>query len=99
MVEHVASAVEEKGPIAKEILNRMVASLPSKASGEVDVFGSLALLFYFLMAGLDATAKHYLSALMLSLIAPHADAAQLLFEAGADVNRRSDGNVQCGEMW
>lgn len=47
--------VEWKKPTAKEILTGMAASLRSNESGEVDVVGSLPLIFYFLMAGLDAT--------------------------------------------
>ncbi|HEX5808484.1 MAG TPA: hypothetical protein VFY25_07440, partial [Anaerolineales bacterium] len=47
--------VERKKPTAKEILTGMAASLRSEESGEVDVVGSLPLIFYFLMAGLDAT--------------------------------------------
>ena len=53
--EDSARVVERKKPTAKEILNGMVASLRSTESSEVDVVGSLPLIFYFLMAGLDAT--------------------------------------------
>ena len=47
--------VERKKPTAQEILTGMAASLRSDEGGEVDVVGSLPLIFYFLMAGLDAT--------------------------------------------
>jgi hypothetical protein len=54
-VAYSPSVVEPKKTTAKEILKGMVASLRSKESGDVDVVGSLPLIFYFLMAGLDAT--------------------------------------------
>lgn len=38
----------------KEILNRMVGSFLSKGSGEVNIEGSLPLILFFLLAGLDA---------------------------------------------
>lgn len=54
-VQVPAGTAEQKKPSAREILNRTVDSLGSQQSGEVDVVGSLLLIFYFLMAGLDAT--------------------------------------------
>ncbi|MGE5642446.1 MAG: TIR domain-containing protein [Byssovorax cruenta] len=54
-VEYSPSVVEPRKTTAKEMLNGMVASLHSKESGDVDAVGSLPLIFYFLMAGLDAT--------------------------------------------
>jgi hypothetical protein len=53
-VDDSAGLAEEKRP-AKETLRGLVDSLRSKENGEVDVAGSLALMFYFLMAGIDAT--------------------------------------------
>jgi hypothetical protein len=55
VVEYSPSVVEPRKTTAKEMLNGIVASLRSKESGDVDVVGSLPLIFYFLMAGLDAT--------------------------------------------
>ena len=45
---------EDKEPAGKDIINRMVDSLQSKGSGDVDVGGSILLILYFVLAGLDA---------------------------------------------
>ncbi len=54
-VQYSAGTAEEQKPPARETLNRTVDWPESQQSGTVDVSISLALIFYFLMAGLDAT--------------------------------------------
>jgi hypothetical protein len=52
-VEYSAKPVNEKGPAGKNIFHRVIDSVKSKGSGEVDVGGSVIQILYFSLAGLD----------------------------------------------